>query len=286
MQIVTDSACDLSADQLKEIEITTAPLKIELDGVTYSSEEGMTAAKFYDLLSKTESFPTTSQPSAGDFAQIYRRLAKTDPEILSIHVSGGLSGTMASAIAGAQMVPEAHVTHFDSKILSAPLGWQVQAAARAVKLGWPLPRIMKMLENAREEVNGMYTLPVLKYLIHGGRISHIKGLVASLLNIKPIITVDKETGKYISLAQEVTFKRAILKLVDLVTKKYPAGSRIRVQPLHGLNPEGLEIMIGRLKETFDCQFEAITNIAPVLGAHVGAGMVGLAYGPLDLLEGF
>ena len=133
MQIVTERGSDFSPAQLAGLNIHFAPMCLSLDGKTYSSGENLSAEAFYDLIQQTESFPTTSQPSAGEFAQIYRTLAKEDPEILSIHISSGLSGTMDSARAGAAMVPEAHVTFWDTKTLSCPEAWQVEAAARALQ---------------------------------------------------------------------------------------------------------------------------------------------------------
>ena len=96
-----DRGSDFSPAQLEGLDIHFVPMRLTLDGKTYSSGEDLSAEEFYDLLEKTESFPTTSQPSAGEFAQIYRQLAQKDPEILSIHISSGLSGTMDSARAGA-----------------------------------------------------------------------------------------------------------------------------------------------------------------------------------------
>ncbi len=122
MQIVTDSAADLSTAKLEELNIHTVPLSVQLDGKTYLSGVDLQPEEFYRLLSQTESFPTTSQPSPGDFATLYRELAQTDPEILSIHISSGLSGTLNAARSGAGMVPEAHVTFFELADSLQPIG--------------------------------------------------------------------------------------------------------------------------------------------------------------------
>jgi len=282
MQIVTDRAADLAPEQLKDLDIHFASLRIELEGKSYLSGVDLQPLDFYRMLNATESFPTTSQPSAGEFAALYRQLAKTDPDILSIHVSSGLSGTVDSARAGAQMTPEAHVTIYDSLTLSCPLGWQVEAAAQGLKAGFSLKAILQRLDEIRPQVSGVFTLPILKYLIHGGRISHMRALIASLLNIKPIITVDHVSGKYVSIGQEVTFKRAIHKMADLITNTFPEGSALRIQLLHGNNLEGVEILRQRLDQLFKCQYLPTMPIAPVLGAHTGPGLVGLSFGPANL----
>ncbi len=285
MQIVTDRAADITHGQMDaDVAVHFVPLRIELEGKSFLSGIDIQPEEFYEMLGKTEAFPTTSQPSAGDFADLYRQLAKNDPDILSIHVSSGLSGTIDSARTAAQMVPEANVTIYDTLTLSCPMGWQVEAAIQGIKAGWPLKNIIQRMETIGQQASGMFTLPILKYLIHGGRISHMKGLVASLLNIKPIIVVDKISGKYVQASQEVTFKRAIHKMVELISHSFPEGSALRVQLLHGNNPEALEILRQRLDDLFKCTYLPTMAIAPVLGAHTGPGLVGLSFGPENLWD--
>jgi DegV family protein with EDD domain len=234
------------------------------------------------LLEASENLPTTSQPSAGDFAEAYRQLAETDPDILSIHISSGLSGTYNSAITGAALVPEANVTHVDTKTLSAAAGWQVVAAARAAKAGWPLKKILDLIGRIGKASESMYTLQELKYLIHGGRISHMKGLIASILNIKPLIGVEKENGTYDQLGQSRSFGRALTKLSELMTRYYPIGSKLRVQVLYAYNPEGAARLRATIDPLFDCAWLPVGPMSLVLGAHTGKSMVGVAFAPLSL----
>ena len=114
--------------------------------------------EFYRLLAATDSLPVTSQPSAGSFAETYRRLAATDPDILSIHISSGLSGTVNAAQAGAAQVPEANVTIVDTKTLSAAAGWQVEPALRGVKAGWSKEQILALLARIGDASDSLYTL--------------------------------------------------------------------------------------------------------------------------------
>lgn len=196
MQIVTDRGADVLPEQLNGFPVHYAPLRITLEGKTYVSGIDLDSETFYQMLNNTNSFPLTTQPSAGEFADLYRELAKTDPDILSIHISSGLSGTMNSARLGAEMVPEANITLWDSMTLSCPLGWQVEQAALMLQQGAKLDDILVHLDKLRKSVEGLYTLDDLKYLIHGGRISHIRGLMAAILKIKPLIHVEKELGRY------------------------------------------------------------------------------------------
>lgn len=281
MQIVTDRGMDLAPEQKAGLHLHQVPLRLMLDGNSYSSGEDIQPEEFYRLLAATESYPTTSQPSAGDFASLYEKLAETDPDILSIHISSGLSGTLNSARAAAKMVPQANVTFFDSKTLSVPLGWQVEAAARALQAGKSLEEIIAILEQVRASAEGIFTLSTLKYLIHGGRISHIRGLLASVLGIKPIIGVEKENGTYVNFSNEMTFKRAVGKIANIFTEWYQPGTALRIQLLHAYNPEGVELLRQKLDGLFEIHWEPDTVVAPVLGAHTGPSLTGCAVAPMS-----
>jgi DegV family protein with EDD domain len=280
VQIVSDRGMDLAPEQMKDLDIHLVPLILTLEGKSYRSGVDIQPDEFYQLLAATDKFPTTSQPSPGDFAETYRKLACTDPEILSIHISSGLSGTLNAAKAGAALVPEAQVTLIDTKTLSAAEGWQVQAAARAAKLGWPKQQIVELLANISAATDTTYTLATLKYLIHGGRISHLQGLLGSVLNLKPLIGVEKERGTYVSQGQARTLDKAILKIADHVASLHAPGTALRAQVLHGHNHTGAAMLMDRMNQLFKCNWLPTSSIAPVLGAHTGPGLVGLAYAPV------
>ena len=283
MQIVTDSGTDLwlPAEQAAELNIHTVPLSVTLDGKSYREGVDIQPEEFYDLLAATESLPVTSQPSAGEFAEIYRKIAATDPDILSIHISSGLSGTYNAAQAGAEMVPEANITLVDTKTLSAAAGWEVEAAAKALKAGWPIEQVLELMERIGAASDSMYTLKELKYLIHGGRISHMKGLIASVLNLKPLIGVEKVNGTYSQLGQVRTFKGAVKGLVDLITRRHTPGTALRTQVLHSNNPEGAAMLHEQVDQLFDCTWLPLGHLSLVLGAHTGPSMVGVGYASLE-----
>ena len=286
MKIVTDSGTNvyLSDQQCADLGIQVIPLIVSLDGKTYQEGVDIRDDDFYTMLEATDSLPTTSQPSAGTFAEIYRRIAKTDPEILSIHISSGLSGTASAARAGAAMVPDAHVTVVDTKTLGAPAGWQVEAAAKAVSAGWPLQRVLNYVEKISSATDVVYTLKELKYLIHGGRISHMKGLLASLLNIKPLIGVEKAGGTYVQYGQARSFERAIENIGVYIGKHINPEKKLRVQVVHSQNPEGAEKLVDEIKKRFKCTFLPVERLSLVLGAHVGKSMIGVAFAPEEIFE--
>jgi DegV family protein with EDD domain len=286
MHIVTDSGTDhnLSPQEAAAYKLQTVPLNVTLDGKTYQEGVDIEPADFYQLLANSDNLPITSQPSAGQFAELYRGLAATDPNILSIHITSGLSGTYNSALAGAQMVPEANVTHVDTKTLSAAAGWQVRAAAQAIKAGWGMERVLGLMKRIGDACESVYTLDELKYLIHGGRISHMKGIIASLINIKPLIGVEKENGTYVQLGQVRTFKGALRGLIEQIKKKHPLGSELRVQVLHSNNPDGAHYLRDQIDKLFQCTWLPIGPMSLVLGAHTGPSMVGVGFGSEEVFD--
>ena len=279
MQIVTDSGTDINLSEAEqdEFNVHVVPLIVSLEGKTFREGVDIAPAEFYQLLEKSDQMPTTSQPSAGEFADTYRKLLEVDQDILSIHISSGLSGTYNAALAAAQMLPEANITVIDTKTLSAAAGWQVEAAARAVNEGASLDRVKELLQRISAASDSIYTLNELKYLIHGGRISHMKGLIASVLNIKPQIGVEKVGGTYVQLGQSRTFKRAVEGLVNIIKEKHPPGSALRVQVLHSYNFDGAAMLIDLIDKTFKCTWLPEGHMSLVLGAHTGPSMIGAAY---------
>jgi DegV family protein with EDD domain len=284
MQIVTDSGTDSILAGGEGLGIRIVPLVVTLNNVAYREGLDIQTADFYDLLDRSRELPTTSQPSPGDFAEVYREIAKTDPDILSIHISSTLSGTVNSAVNGARMVPEANISVVDTRTLAAGAGWQVVAAARAVAAGWPREKILTLLEGIRIGSHSIYTLNELKYLIHGGRISHIKGLLASILDIKPIIGVHREKGNYEQMGQARSFNNALKGLVDIMAKRVGAGEKIVAQVAHAMNPEGVEKLKELVSGAFDCEWLPTGPMSLVLGAHTGRSMVGICYVPAGVMK--
>ncbi len=283
MQLVSDSGFDLADQQKEGLTIHTLPLKITLNGVNYLSGVDIQSEEFYQLLEHTEELPITSVPSPGDFIEMYQKLAEINSDILSVHISSGLSGTYNAAVSAAAQLPDINITVVDTLSLSAEMGWQVEAAARAIKANWPLDKILKLMTSIREASEMIFTLPNLTYLIHGGRISHLKGLLASLLGIKPVIGVDKITGKYNDLIKVRSFKRALQAIPEYAAKKFKEGTLLKAQIGHADNPEGANQLREATNKLLNCEWLPDFTISPVLGAHTGRGLVGLLFAPVDSL---
>lgn len=285
MQIIGDTCADFVPERLVGLKnLTLVPLTFTLDGKVYRSGVEIDSDGFYKLITATTSYPTTSQPSVGDFAEAYRRVAQDDKDMLSIHVSSALSGTFNSAQAAAQLTSDGNVTVYDSKLISAPLAWMLEAASRCVQAGWSKEQTMGLMEEVRRGSDFIFTVPSLKYLIHGGRISHLKGLIGTALGLKPLIGIDTDTGKLTQAGQARTLRAAYQSMITHMERRNTPGSSLRVQVLHGANPEGAAALRELVDQHFECHWLPTVALAPVLGAHTGPGCVGVFYGPQSVFD--
>jgi len=285
MRIVTDSATDTGLLQDSDVNanVSIIPLRVNLGEKNFQDGD-VEPDDFYVELEKSDVLPVTSQPSAGEFAKVYRKIAKKDPDILSIHLSSGLSGTVNSALAAVKMVPEANITIVDTKTLSASAGWQVWAAVKGLKLGWSKEKILVKLEEVAAATTTLFTLKELKYLIHGGRISHMKGLVASVLNIKPLIGVHKELGNYTQEGQARSFTKAIDGLVKIIGETISPKDKLRIQVVHTGNLEGAQTLRDKINNAFNCEWQPTGQISFVLGAHTGTSMIGVGFAKASVFK--
>ena len=283
MKIVTDSAADMSAEELEQLDVTQAPLFIQFpEGEVRSGD--ISADDFYNRLEAMRpAVPTTAQPSSGIFAELYRNIAKTEKEILSIHISSGLSGTINSARDGGEQVkPQAHVSYWDTLTLSGGQRFQVMAAALAAKANWTLHAIQERLEKIREQTEVIYTLDTLEYLARGGRIGRVKAMAGALLNLKPVIRVDQD-GKYSTVSTGRTLGKSIQTIVEHLLARY-RETPVWVTVLHGRFAETAEALANELEGKLNVKKLEINRISPVLGVHTGPGIVGAAIVPIDLME--
>lgn len=283
MKIVTDCAADLPQAEIDELGITVAPLFINFpEGVVNALE--MTPDEFYNRLEAMEpEIPTTSQPSSGLFADIYRKLAQPKEEILSIHISTGLSGTFNSAQLGANEVSDVPVTVIDTLTLSGGERFQVLAAAQAIRAGWTKDKLLAQLDKVRSLTETIYTLDTLKYLARGGRIGRVQALAGMLLHLKPVIHVAKEDGKYSTVGKARTISKALATISDHLVEKY-GQTPVWVTVLHGQFSEQAENLAALLQQTLNVAKLETMRISPVLGVHTGPGIVGASVVPMEIMD--
>ncbi len=282
MILVTDSAADIPQEEADNENIVVTPLYIQFpDGEVASSE--ITPDEFYNRLEAMRpEIPTTAQPSPGVFSSIYQKLSEAGKEILSIHISSGLSGTINSARLGAAQVSQAAVHVYDSMTLSGGERFQVLAAARAIRADWKLEAITSRLDQIRQHTEVIYTLDTLEYLARGGRIGRVQAIAGMLLHLKPVIHVDPEDGKYSTVSKERTLRKAMETMTDYLAQKYQ-DKALQVSVMHGRFAEHAESLAELVRERTNVKKLEILRISPVLGVHTGPGIVGVAVVPADLL---
>jgi len=283
MKIVTDCAADLPNEELESLGIIQAPLYIQFPEGEVSSTD-ISADEFYNRLEAMRpAIPSTAQPSSGLFNEIYNKVSEASKQILSIHISSGLSGTINSARVGAEHIKEAMVNIVDSMTLSGGERFQVLAAARAAKAGWNLKTILERLEKIRDNTEVIYTLDTLEYLARGGRIGRVQALMGSVLKIKPIIRVDHKDGRYSTLGKGRTVAQNLCTIVDHVADMY-GSIPLWVTVLHGRFAENADSLAKSMNERLNIKKLEILRISPVLGVHTGPGVVGAAVVPAELIE--
>ncbi|MCB0100746.1 MAG: DegV family protein [Anaerolineales bacterium] len=283
MKIVTDCAADMSNEELRDLGIIQAPLFIQFPEGEVNSAD-ISADEFYNRLEAMRpKIPTTAQPSSGIFAELYRKLAQAEKNILSVHISSGLSGTINSARDGGEQVKEEANVHFwDTLTLSGGERFQVMAAALADKAGWAMDKIHERLTKIREKTEVIYTLDTLEYLARGGRIGRVQAMAGALLNLKPVIRVDSD-GKYSTVAKGRSIGKSIALIADHVAEKY-GNAPLWVTVLHGRFAEKADILTEEFKQKLNIAKIEVQRISPVLGVHTGPGIVGAAVVPMELLS--
>src|SRR5512143_1601225 len=281
MKIVTDCAADMSAQELKELDVIQAPLFIQFPEGEINATE-ISADDFYNRLEAMRpAIPTTAQPSSGLFAELYRKIAQVEKNILSIHISSGLSGTINSARdGGSQVKAEANVSYWDTLTLSGGERFQVMAAALASKANWAVQSIHERLEKIRAKTEVIYTLDTLEYLARGGRIGRVKALAGALLNLKPVIRVDTD-GKYTTVSTGRTLTKSMTAIVDHLREKY-GTTPVWVTVLHGRFAEKADALTQEIQQKLNIAKLEVMRISPVLGVHTGPGIVGAAVVPMEL----
>jgi DegV family protein with EDD domain len=282
MKIVTDCAADLPSAELHDLGILQAPLFIQFPDGEVSSAQ-LAPDEFYDRLEAMRpAIPTTAQPSAGDLARLYQAAAEHDPEVLSLHISSGLSGTLGSArVAQSQAPAHARITLWDTLTLSGAQRFQVLAAAWAARSGWVLSAIQQRLAQIRAQSELLYTLDTLEYLARGGRIGRVQALAGALLNLKPVIGVDHGDGKYNTVGRSRTLARALTAIVDHLHGLHP-HTPLWVTVLHGRLADQADALAHALRQRLTIARLETLRISPVLGVHTGPAIVGVAAVPLHL----
>ena len=282
MKIVTDAAANLTPQRVAELGVEVVPFQITFNGKTYRDGVDITPAELYQLyMDFPHEYPSTSQPSVGDYKTVFEKYG--NEEVLAVVLSSGLSGSYNSARQAAEMLPAHNVTVVDSLMVGPALGWMVETAARGAKLGWTKERILEAVRKVGENTITMVAFSDMKHLIHSGRVSHIKSIIASILRIKPIIGMNPEDGRYSNVGQEMTLSRAAHKMVSVVHARF-GDQKLRLQLMHGSNLPGVDTLREAVRGALNAVEEQLVPVTLVLGAHAGPTVIGLAAAPQAIFD--
>ncbi|MCS1351380.1 DegV family protein [Mechercharimyces sp. CAU 1602] len=275
VRIVTDSTADIPAEMIEKLGIGVVPLKVHFGEETYLDGVTISPDAFYQKLMEDERLPTTSQPSPMDFVEIYRQAAAEGvTQILSIHLSSAMSGTYQSAMLAKSMVEgEIEVEVIDSKKPSYVYGMIVIAAARAAQAGQSLAQCTQLVYRMRDHVKVYFLVDTLEYLQKNGRIAKASALVGTLLNIKPILSVN-EDGEVCPVEKVRGKNRAVGRIFELLQTELT--SPIQAAVIHACDDEQANKVEGKLKEAFEVHELVRTYVGPVIGAHAGPKAIAIA----------
>jgi DegV family protein with EDD domain len=280
VKVVTDSTADIPAELAQELEISVVPLKVHLQGQSYLDRVDIQPETFYKKLEESGELASTSQPSPIDFVETYRAIAKDgNTDLLSIHLSSAFSGTFQSALLAKSMVEEDFkVTVIDSKKASYAIGMIVVEAARAAKEGQSLDECVDLVNRMIDEMGVYFMVDTLEYLHKGGRIGKASALVGSLLNIKPILSIN-ESGEVFALDKVRGKSKAEARIFELIREKAGNKGLKKAAVCHANRLEEAQRWAERLRTEFQAEDVVITQIGPVVGAHVGPGTIAVIVWP-------
>lgn len=275
--VVTDSTANLPADLLTELNITTIPLRIHWSGETYLDGITLSTETFYRWLRERRDFPTTSQPSVGDFVKFFRHIAEqqqTDT-LVGVFVSSELSGTFASATQACSELPDLQITLVDSRSASMGTGFQALVAARAARLGASQAEVLAQVEHVRETAQVLFVVDTLEFLHRGGRIGGAARFLGTALNLKPLLTV--ENGRVEALEKVRSRRKSLQRLVELAAERLGGRPMDEVAVLDVDAREEADEVISQVVEQLSPRRVYRMAITPVIGVHTGPGAIGLIF---------
>jgi len=279
LHIVMDTAGDMPGDWETKFNITTIPINIQFGDSTYLSGIDISDEEFYRIANETGKIPKTSQPSPQQFVDLYERIADPDDTILSIHVTGKLSGTFESAqLAARELVDKIQVIPFDSFSGTTAMGYMCREARKMDQAGASVQTIVNRLDQIRRQVKIVFTMDNLEYARMSGRVRALQAVLASALNIKPI--VDLKDG-VLEIADRVrTRRKSINYLINYMSEKFN-HKPVYASVVHCQDPEAGAALLKRVKETLNCQDFIFSELSIGIAANLGPGTIGIVAFPVE-----
>ena len=276
--LVTDSTCDLAQEMIENYQINMLPININFGENHYLDKITIQPEQFYTLLKENKDYPKSSQVNEKSFTNLYSHLASHYDSIIAIHLSDKLSGTFNSSQKAAQAISKEFnkpISVIDSKNLSGALGLVILRTAQAIEAGLSHDQVVSMAERWTNNLRIFVSVKSIKYLVRGGRVSAVRGLIARILNINPIVSID-ETGKAIVFDKTFNQKANMEKVMGYITKISREKTIWNYIVLHANNNEAAQWYSEKLEILTNKKPASVVNISPIIGANAGIGAAAVA----------
>jgi DegV family protein with EDD domain len=273
--VVTDSTAYIPEEAVGDFDIPVIPLWLIWGDERFRDGVDIDPPTFYSRLPEAKVFPTTSQPSAGEFVEFFQQAGQGAKAVVGVFISSKLSGTVASALAAKNQLPDLDVRVVDSLSTSMGLGFCVLVAARAAAAGKPVDEVVAAAERVRDGMNVLFAVDTLEYLHRGGRIGGAKRLLGTALNLKPLLhLVD---GRIEALASVRTKRKAVARMLDVAEERLGGKRMAEAAVLDVDSPEEGAALAETMKERFGLPVVYQTQVSPAIGTHAGPGTVGVCF---------
>jgi DegV family protein with EDD domain len=273
--VVTDSTAYLPEEALGELDIPVIPLWLIWGDERFRDGVDIDPPTFYQRLRTLETFPTTSQPSAGEFEAFFREVGAEADAVVGLFISSKISGTVANAKAAQAQLPDLNIRVVDSLSTSIGLGFSVLAAARAAAAGESVDDIVAVAEDLGSRMHLLFAVDTLEYLHRGGRIGGAKRLLGTALNIKPLLQL--EDGAVEPLMQVRTKRKAVAQMLNVVGERLAGKPVAEAAIINADCPEEAAAVAEQVGQRFGLGTVPSVPLSPVIGAHAGPGTVGICF---------
>jgi DegV family protein with EDD domain len=276
--IVTDSTAGFPETAIEGLPIHSVPLQVIWGDSSYQDGIDIQPFEFYQKMETAAVMPSTSQPSPATFKNVYSQLFDQGYEILSVHISSELSGTLSSAHQAREMLPEAKIVIVDSGATTLAMGIPTLITAQAAKDGASLSECKQIVVQTQAQTGIYFAVSTLEFLRRGGRIGGGAAFLGTMLDLKPILTLDE---KRIAPVERVrSMNKAINHLINLVEQKIAGHSKVHIGVVHANAPDVAQKLMVRIQDHFqfdDNSLSLIGELSPVIGTHTGPGTIALSF---------
>lgn len=274
--VVTDSGADIPRSYQNEFGIRVVPLTVRMGNQEFADGVDLTIEEFWQRVRQGDVLPQTSQPGPADFERVYGPLVEQGYSVLSVHLSGELSGTVQSARLAAQYFPPRRIRVVDSRSASIGIGMLAIHAARLALSGVPCEDAEALIGKLVGEVRAFFTVESLDWLRRNGRIGRAKAFLGAILNVKPVLHL--EDGVVAPVEQVRSREKSLRRIVDLA-EQAASGRPVQIGIVHGDSPAEAEELLEKARAAMNVSGAIVTPLGPTIGSHTGPGTIGLLLMP-------